>query len=37
MRFVDEFVVNGSQSDFVEEFRLNRFRKIFEVFRIIEQ
>lgn len=37
MRFVDEFVANRSQSDFVEEFRLNRFHKIFEVFRIIEQ
>lgn len=35
MRFVDEFVANRSQSDFVEEFRLNRFHKIFEVFRII--
>lgn len=35
MRFVDEFVANRSQSDFVEEYRLNRFHKIFEVFRII--
>ena len=37
MRFVNEFVVNRSQSDFVEEFRLNNFHQIFEDFRIIEQ